>query len=146
MAEGLDAPIPPRPPRAPDARGRTAFTVLLRRILSLHCLVCGQGRIFSGWFRSVPKCRVCGYIFRRRESGYFLMAAAISYFVTVFVTFSAWLVLSYVFKLESAHVILGLTLVVSSFFPLWFFRYSRMIWMAVDLTLDPVVKEDFAPP
>ena len=93
----------------------------------------------------MEQCIACGYIFRRRESGYFLMAMAISYFVTAFVTMSTWFVLQFALKLQSRTAILSLTLALASLFPIWFFRYSRALWMALDLIIDPPAAEDFAP-
>ena len=113
-------------------------------VVRLRCLVCLEGQVFDGFFRSLRCCGHCGYFFAR-ESGYFLGSAYIGYGATIGVVFGAWVVLSYMMGLGWDWIVLVVLLSVGSVFPLWFFRYSRMLWMALDVYLNPPVQEDFEP-
>ena len=53
------------------------MSLLLMRGLLLRCPVCGQGRLFSSWFKMNRQCPVCGLTFEREE-GYFSSAMAIN--------------------------------------------------------------------
>lgn len=77
--------------------------------------------------------------------GYFLGSLYFNYGATVGI-----LLVGY-FCLEA---MLGLTFFQQSliwsghclFFPLWFLRYARSLWMAVDLSISPPTEQDFVPP
>jgi len=105
------------------------------RVLSLTCPRCGVGRLFDGPFRMPPRCAVCGLVFER-ESGYFVGAIYVNYGITVTVTLlgyfalDAWLGLSVQFQLILWG---GFTVA----FPLWFFRYSKALWLSLDYLVDP---------
>ena len=77
------------------------------------------------------------------ESGYFLPHVAIGYAVTVLVSLGSWPLMRYVFGIENAAVTLGTMIVVAIVFGVWFVRYSKVLWLALDLTLDPPKSEDF---
>ncbi len=78
-----------------------------------------------------------------RESGYFLPHVAIGYGATVFVALSTWPLLRYVFGVRSDAVILTAMILVGVLFGIWFLRYAKMLWLALDLTLHPPADEDF---
>lgn len=99
--------------------------------------------MFRGVFATRLRCEQCGYHFSR-ESGYFLGSVYFGYGATLFVVLAAWLAAAYLLRLESDLLVLAILVVTAIAFPLWFFRYSRMLWMALDLYLNPPVKEDFA--
>ena len=115
---------------------------LLESILRLRCPVCLEGKVFRSLFETHPRCPQCGYYFAR-ESGYFLGSVYFGYGATLFVVLAAWLIAAYVARLESDLTVLAILLVTAIAFPIWFFRYSRMLWMVLDLYLNPPVKEDF---
>jgi hypothetical protein len=83
------------------------------------------------------RCAVCGLAFER-ETGYFIGAIYINYGVTVglaltgYFALEAWLAPSAAWQvaLWSGFVVL---------FPLWSFRYSKALWLAVDHLVDPGV-------
>ena len=56
-----------------------------------------------------------------------------------------WVVLSLILGLGGDTRVLIIIVVFVLSFPVWFFRYSRMLWMAMDLYLNPPVREDFEP-
>jgi hypothetical protein len=84
-----------------------------------------------------PRCGVCGLIFER-ETGYFIGAIYINYAVTVglalagYFTLHAWLAPSVGWQVG------GWSLFVVAF-PLWSFRYSKALWLALDHLVDPAV-------
>ncbi len=115
---------------------------LLRRALALRCLVCGKGRIFRGMIRSNAYCPACGYRFER-ENGYFLGAIYINYAITGgilvgLVLFHFLLVPMPRWLLVSSGVTFGVVM------PVWFSRYARALFMALDLYFDQPVENDFA--
>jgi uncharacterized protein (DUF983 family) len=77
-----------------------------------------------------PRCPACGLAFEP-EQGYFVGAIYINYAATTLIAIAGFLVLDYYTNLSLlAHLVLwGLFAVV---FPLWFFRYSRSLWLSVD--------------
>ena len=76
------------------------------------------------------RCAVCDVVFER-EPGYFIGAIYINYAVTAVLTITGYLVLdSYLGLSLRAQLILWC--IFSVIFPLWFFRYSKSIWLAVD--------------
>jgi hypothetical protein len=46
-------------------------------------------------------------------------------------------------KSSPLQFVVAILLPIVLVFPIWFFRYSRMLWMALDLWLNPPVLEDF---
>ena len=113
-------------------------------VIRLRCLVCLEGQVFDGFFESRRRCGQCGYFFAR-ESGYFLGSAYIGYGATVAVAIGTWFVLGYIMGLGWSWIVLAVLICVVSVFPFWFFRYSRMLWMALDVYLNPPVQDDFEP-
>jgi uncharacterized protein (DUF983 family) len=114
----------------------------LSTILRLRCPVCENATIFNGYFDTPTRCSFCGYFFMR-ESGYFLPHVAIGYGATVIVALSVWPLLQYVFGVKSDAVILTAMIVTGILFGVWFLRYAKMLWLALDLTLHPPANEDF---
>ena len=114
----------------------------LLSLLRLRCPICGKGRLFHGYFDSPERCPACGYYFMR-ESGYFLPHVAIGYVATVLVALGSWPVLRYVFGIRSPALTLGIMIAVAILFGVWFTRYAKAIWLALDLTLNPPAADDF---
>jgi len=78
-----------------------------------------------------------------RETGYFLPHVAIGYAATVLVALGSWPLLRYVFGIQSGAVTLGIMIAIAVLFGIWFVRYSKALWLAIDLTLHPPASEDF---
>ena len=114
----------------------------LKTIIQLRCPVCEQAKLFHGYFDTPSRCPSCGYFFMR-ESGYFLPHVPIGYGATVAVALGMWPLLWYVLGVRSDAVILGTMLVTGALFAVWFLRYAKMLWLALDLTLHPPAEEDF---
>jgi hypothetical protein len=78
-----------------------------------------------------------------RESGYFLPHVPIGYVFTVLASLGSWPLLYYVIGIRSAALTLGIMVTVAVLFGVWFVRYSKALWLAIDLTLHPPAAEDF---
>ena len=123
------------PTRGLPPSGGRRLAVLLGRALRRRCPYCGGAGIFSGWFELRDRCPSCGVSFDREE-GYFLGAMAVNLLVAEGLAVGV-VVLLMIFSdlsllpLEVVGVGLALGL------PILFFPYSRTLWMALDLQLDP---------
>ena len=91
--------------------------------------------MFRGWFTMHAACVQCGLKFDRGP-GYYLGSIYINYGLTAAIVTVGYLALFLTDTLSPPArlaVLGGFCLV----FPLWFFRYARSLWLAVDLYLDP---------
>jgi len=100
-----------------------------------------SSKLFQGYFDNPERCPNCGFYFMR-ESGYFLPHVAIGYGGTVLVALGSWPVLQYVFGIESAALTLSIIDRGGCGLRHWFVRYSKAIWLAIDLTLNPPSAND----
>jgi len=112
--------------------------------LKLLCPVCEKGKLFRGYFDSPARCPNCGYFFMR-ETGYFLPHVPIGYGFTVLIALGTWPLLRFVFGVQSPSVTLFVIVSTAFLFGIWFIRYSKMLWLALDLRMHPPVTEDFKP-
>jgi uncharacterized protein (DUF983 family) len=115
----------------------------LSSLLRLQCPICGVGKLFRGYFDSPERCPNCGYYFMR-ETGYFLPHVVIGYGVTVFVALGCWPFMKYVLKIDSPAITLSVMVITALLFGIWFVRYSKALWLALDLTIHPPSKDDFS--
>lgn len=80
-------------------------------------------------------CELCGLHFER-EAGYFVGAIYVNYAATSVISIGGYFLLDATTDLTLTQELL----VWSAFsiaFPLWFFRYSRSLWMALDHVFSP---------
>ena len=110
-------------------------------LLRLRCPICGNGKLFQGYFDSPDRCPSCGYFFMR-ESGYYLPHYAIAYPFTAGAALLTWPLLKFV-GVKSDNVILSGMIIVGGLFGLWSIRYAKMIWLVIDLAIHPPSLEDF---
>lgn len=106
-----------------------------------RCPACGAGRLFSRWFRMADRCPGCGYQFAREE-GFFLGA----YVMNLVITQALVMVLAVIPTIVMLNanpdasllpVFLG-GLVGAVLAPLFFYPYSKTLWVAIELTLRPI--------
>ena len=116
----------------------------LARGLRLRCPRCGHAPIFRGWFTLRAACPLCGLKFER-EPGYFVGAIYLNYAATVLVALPGYFILDYLVGLSLGRQLLlwGAFCVL---FPLWFFRYSKSLWLALDYFIDPAGDEHLTSP
>ncbi len=105
------------------------------RALRLRCPRCGTGRLFAGLFTMHERCASCDLLFER-EPGYFIGAMYINYAMTAVLSIGGFLLLdAYTAISVTAQIVLWGAFAVA--FPLFFFRYARSLWLAVDYRISP---------
>jgi uncharacterized protein (DUF983 family) len=109
-------------------------TRALGRAIRLRCPRCGATPLFRGWFRMAESCALCGLRFERAQ-GYFVGAIYINYAVTTLIAVGGFFLLWGQFGLSTQAQLLVLVPIVVVF-PLWFFRYSRSFWLALEWSLN----------
>jgi hypothetical protein len=83
----------------------------------------------------VARCPACGLVFER-ETGYFIGAIYINYGLTVLLALGGYFALeAWLAPSPGWQVAVWGTFVV--LFPLWSFRYSKALWLALDHLVDP---------
>ena len=80
-----------------------------------------------------------------RESGYFLPHVPIGYAFTVLAALGSWPALYYIIGIRNSIVTVSIMAGVALVFGVWFVRYSKVLWLALDLTLHPPNADDFEP-
>ena len=108
----------------------------LRAVAAGRCPRCVSGTIFRGRLSMHPTCPVCGLRFER-EPGYFTGAMYVSYMLALPVMAACVLAV----YLIAPHLSFEATIAVAAllflpFVPL-LFRYSRILWIHLDQTIDP---------
>jgi uncharacterized protein (DUF983 family) len=107
----------------------------LGRALRLRCPRCGGTALFRGWFSMAEACALCGLRYERAQ-GYFVGAIYVNYAVTAILALGTFFLLWNLTAL-STRAQLALVVPVAILFPLWFFRYSRSFWLALEYCLNP---------
>lgn len=102
---------------------------ILMRGIRLRCPRCGEGRLFTGLFSMREQCEHCMLVYEQ-EPGFFVGAIYINYAATAVLAMVGFLLLGvYVEVTLTQQLVLWITFAV--FFPVWFFRYSRSLWLSV---------------
>jgi uncharacterized protein (DUF983 family) len=112
------------------------FWRTIGRGLRLRCPVCGQGRLFRGWFAMEDRCPSCG-LDLKREQGYYVGAMYINYGVTAMVMMAVGIPLAMRnLSLVQISVPLG---AFGLAFPIVFFRWSKSLWLGIDLYITRLI-------
>ena len=113
---------------------------ILVKGLCLRCPRCGEGQMFAGMFKMCSECGSCHFRFER-EAGYFVGAMYINYGATVFIAFASYFALDYFTSISFLpnFILWG---VFSALFPIFFFRYSRSLWLSFDYIFNPSEPSD----
>jgi len=115
------------------------LSTVLGRAARLRCPRCGEGKLFIGWFRMHERCSHCGLKYERAP-GYFLGSTYINYGLTTMILMFAYIGLHFGLELSHRAVTAPLMAFVV-IFPLFFFRYARAFWLALDCFFDPESRE-----
>src|SRR5262245_58535370 len=86
--------------------------------------------MFTGLFRMHVNCPSCHLRFER-EPGYFLGSIYINYGITALLILVAWMTLRYGVGIAPRPLAFGLTIFCIAF-GIFFFRYARALWLAMD--------------
>ncbi|RKU23974.1 hypothetical protein C6503_01780 [Candidatus Poribacteria bacterium] len=103
---------------------------ILRCGFLLKCPRCGEGELFQTYFKMFTRCTTCDLKFER-ESGYFIGAMYLNYGATVLIAFPGYFLLE-VFSPIPFLVNLGIWALFSAVFPIFFYRYSKSLWLSFD--------------
>lgn len=111
---------------------------ILIRGWTKRCPVCGESKIFRGYFELVEECPRCGFRFERQE-GQFIGAIGVNTVVTFF-SMTLVMTLGLIFTAPEFNVVLIMTssIGVAALLPLLFFPFSKTVWAAIDLLLIPL--------
>lgn len=102
---------------------------MLLRGVRLRCPRCGDGRLFTGFFTMHARCSQCRYVFEQAQ-GYFVGAIYINYGATAVLGMAGYFVFdAYTDMTLAQHLVVWVTF--AGVFPLWFFRYSRGLWLSL---------------
>jgi uncharacterized protein (DUF983 family) len=119
---------------------------LLRRGVHRRCPVCGQKKLFRKWVQMIERCPRCSFRFQR-EPGEWLGSWFINLCLAQILVIGVMIglvVASYPRTPVVAMLVAGLLATVV--FPVWFFPYSRTIWVAISLAMRPLsLDEDVDP-
>ena len=100
--------------------------------------MCGQKRIFRRWLRMAERCPRCRFRFQREPGewlgSWFLNICAAQVVVVAFV----FAVVVAFYPRPPIGLLAAVGTVGTIVFPLWFFPYSRTIWVAIDLAMRPL--------
>ena len=106
---------------------------ILRCGFRLKCPQCGNGALFQSHFKMFTHCTECDLKFER-ESGYFIGAMYLNYGATVLIAFSSYFLLA-TFAPIPFFINLGIWTSFSAVFPVFFYRYSKSLWLNFDYIL-----------
>lgn len=117
---------------------------MLLRGMGRRCPRCGAGGIFASWFRLEERCPSCR-LRLERENDFFLGGYVINLAVTEGLLALALMI--YVLRITadpgtSLVPVLVAGGIISVILPVLFFPFSRTIWMAIDLAMRPVPRDE----
>ncbi|MCE9603982.1 MAG: DUF983 domain-containing protein [Planctomycetia bacterium] len=119
----------------PTTQERLGLVGRILRALRLRCPRCGEGKLFAGWFKMNDRCAKCDTDFRR-EPGFYLGSIYFNYGLTAIIvtaTYVGAMILGY----GQSNTLFWSTAAFCVAFPLWYFRYARSLWLAMDHYMDP---------
>ena len=107
-----------------------------------RCPICGGKKIFSGWFTIKDRCPTCAYGFER-ESGYWVGAVIVNTAFT-FAIFGVMFVGTLIATIPDVEWVplLAVAAFTNLLFPVFFYPYSKTLWMALDIYFHPVRGQD----
>jgi len=118
----------------PDEIGQRARTTLFRAFRR-RCPYCGGKHVLQSTFAIKKRCPTCGVLFAY-EDGCFLGSYAVNLVTTEFIAVAIviWMLVNTdlsVLQMQTIAVIFAVGL------PLGFYSYALLLWMALDLTINP---------
>lgn len=126
----------------------TRLRSLYARALRLRCPACGGGPVFVSWFTMCPCCPSCGIRYDREpEGGYWVGSYTINLFVTEAVFLIVFVGALYLtWPTPPWDLLLYGDVGLMLLFPIFFFPFSKTLFVAVDLTFRPREPGDFDEP
>lgn len=111
---------------------------LIRRGMRKKCPNCGSGGIFDSWFKLKARCPTCSYPFEREE-GYWVSAIIVNTAVIegLFLIVFLATVLATAPDVEWVPLLI-IAVVMNLVFPIFFYPFSKTVWMGIDLYFHPL--------
>ena len=103
-----------------------------------RCAVCGQKGLFRRWVVMAERCPRCGFRFERAPGqwlGSWFLNICLAQMLAILIVI-AGVVVAYPHPPILALFVIGVVAMVV--FPIWFFPYSRTLWVAIDLAMTPL--------
>ena len=119
---------------------RLSLRARLLAVAAGRCPRCRHGRIFRGRLAMHPACPTCGLRFER-EAGYFTGAMYVSYVLALPVLALCVAAVYLIAPQLSFESTIALAAVVFLPFVPVLFRYSRILWIHLDQTVDPSAEQ-----
>jgi uncharacterized protein (DUF983 family) len=120
---------------------------MMKRALLLRCPYCGSRGVLNGWLTMRTSCPACRLRLDRGERDFFIGAYLVNLIVAELVAAAliAGTVAAFWPDVPWSWLLrVGVVLMVVM--PFLFFPFSRLVWLAVDLTFQPPVVRDFDDP
>jgi uncharacterized protein (DUF983 family) len=117
---------------------------MFRRAVRLRCPNCGARGVQKNWFEISERCPGCSIRLDRGEPDFFIGAYLVNLIVAELIAalFIALAVLALWPEVPWGWMTrVGVVLMIAS--PLFFFPFSRLAWLAIDLTFQPPTARDF---
>jgi uncharacterized protein (DUF983 family) len=112
--------------------------ILIRRGMRKKCPNCASGGIFESWFKLKDRCPTCGYSFEREE-GYWVSAIIVNTAVIEGLFLIVFIVVVIATAPEVEWVpLLIIAVVMNLVFPIFFYPFSKTVWMGIDLYFHPL--------
>jgi len=118
-----------------DDTSSQSLATLVFRALKLRCPACGRAKLFRNMLSMADPCPVCGRKYDRAP-GYLLGSIYFNYGITAVLVVILYFGLFLTTDLTGKQL-LYLASALALLFPLWFFRYARALWIAMDEKFDP---------
>jgi len=122
-------------PSTTDDTSSQSLATLVFRALKLLCPACGQAKLFRNMLSMDDPCPECGRKYDRAP-GYLLGSIYFNYGITSVLVVILYFGLFLGTDLTGKQL-LYITSALALLFPLWFFRYARGLWIAMDEKFDP---------
>lgn len=121
---------------------RQPLRIHMGRALRRRCPHCGEGAVFTGWWKMRDHCPKCGHKFER-EPGYWVGAVIFNTalaIAAIFATMAIFLAASWPDVPWTALTVA--TVAVSVIVPSIGYPYARTLWMAYDLYVHPLEERE----
>lgn len=115
---------------------------LVGRGMRRRCPNCGSGGIFDSWFKLKDRCPTCSYPFEREE-GYWVSAIIVNTAVIegLFLILFLATVLATAPDVEWLPLLI-IAVVMNLIFPIFFYPFSKTVWMGIDLYFHPLEADE----
>ncbi len=118
---------------------------LMGRALALRCPNCGGGPLFRHWIRPLPHCPRCHLLLDRGEPDHFLGSFTLNFVAAELLVVAGTGVGIVLTWPEVPWGRLTLALIgLMAVAPVFFYPWSKTLWLAVDLVFRPLTYKDLA--